>query len=93
MRPLYFHHNLAAGKLASIDSNKTLSTIIMPLMWDNVTEIKSIIFGSVYGSKMRNVSRCRPTVSHETILATKQKFFFTKVAPVKSMTDIIPLGF
>ena len=65
----------------------------MPLMRDNVTEIKSIIFGSVYGSKMRNVSRCRPPVSHETILATKQKSFFTKVAPVKSMTDIVPLGF
>ena len=27
------------------------------------------------------VSRCRPTVSNENILATKQEFFFTKVTP------------
>ena len=33
------------------------------------------------------------TVSNETILATKQEFFFTKVAPVQSITDIILLGF
>ena len=44
-----------------------------------------------YGSKTRKVSRC--TVSNETILATKQKFFFTKVAPVQSITDIVLLGF
>ena len=29
-----------------------------------------------YGSKIRKVSRCRPTVSTETILATKQEFFY-----------------
>ena len=46
-----------------------------------------------YGSKIRKVSRCRPTVSNETILATKQEFFFTKVAPLQSITDIIILGF
>ena len=46
-----------------------------------------------YGSKIRKVSRCRPTVSNETILATKQEFFFTKVAPVQSITDIVLLGF
>ena len=46
-----------------------------------------------YGSKIRKVSRCRPTVSNETILATKQEFFFTKVVPVQSITDIIQLGF
>ena len=45
------------------------------------------------GSKIRKVSRYRPTVSNETILATKQEFFFTKVAPVQSITDIVLLGF
>ena len=33
------------------------------------------------------------TVSNETILATKQEFFFTKVAPVNNITDIALLGF
>ena len=46
-----------------------------------------------YGSKIRKVSRCRPAVSNETILVTKQDFFFTKVAPVQSITDIELLGF
>ena len=46
-----------------------------------------------YGSKIRKVSRCRPTVSNETILETKQEFFFTKGAPVQSITDIVLLGF
>ena len=53
----------------------------------------STIYLDGYGSKIRKVSGCRPTVSNETILATKQEFFFTKVAPVQSMTDIVPLGF
>ena len=46
-----------------------------------------------YGSKIWKVSRCRRTVSNETILATKQEFFFTKVVPVQSITDIVLLGF
>ena len=46
-----------------------------------------------YDSKTRNVSRCRPTVPNEIILATKQEFFFTKVAPVQKITDILLLGF
>ena len=46
-----------------------------------------------YGSKIQKVSRCRPAVSNETILATKQEFFFTKAAPVQSIADIVPLGF
>ena len=33
------------------------------------------------------------TVSNETILATKQEFFFTKVAPVQSITDFVLLDF
>ena len=32
-------------------------------------------------------------MSSEIILATKQEFFFTKVAPVRSITDIVLLGF
>ena len=47
----------------------------------------------VYGSKIRKVSICRATVSNETFLATKQEFFFTKAAPVQSITDIVLLGF
>ena len=46
-----------------------------------------------YGSKIRKVSKCRTTLSNETILATKQEFFFTKEAPVQSITDIVRLGF
>ena len=47
----------------------------------------------VYGSEITKVSRCRPTVSNETILATKQEFSSTKGAPVKSITDIVLVGF
>ena len=43
--PLHYNHNLAAGKLRTIDSK---CTIIMSLMWDIVTEIKSNIFGWVW---------------------------------------------
>ena len=46
-----------------------------------------------YGSKKRKVSTCRPTVSNETILATKQEFFFTKVAPVQSIMTLYYWGF
>ena len=46
-----------------------------------------------YGSKIWEVSRCRPTVSNETILGTKQRFFFTKIAPVQSITDIALFSF
>ena len=46
-----------------------------------------------YDSKIRKVSRCIHTVSNEIILATKQEFFFTKVAPVQSINDIVLLGF
>ena len=42
---------------------------------------------------MRKVSRCRPSVSNETILATGQEFFYTKVAPTESITDIALLDF
>ena len=32
------------------------------------------------------------TLSNETILATKQEFFFTKVVPVQSITAIVPMA-
>ena len=72
-------------KLWSIDSNKTKG------YYNNAINVRIYLDG--YGSKIRKVSRCRPTVSNETILATKQEFFFTKVAPVQSITDIVLLGF
>ena len=46
-----------------------------------------------YGSKIRKVSRCRPTVSNENILETKQEFSFTNVVSVQSIADILLLGF
>ena len=46
-----------------------------------------------YGSKIRKVRRCKPAVSNETILPTRQELFFTKLAPVDSITDIILLHF
>ena len=57
-----------------------------------MTEIKLSIFGRD-GSKIRKVSRCRPAVSNETILATRQEILFTKAIPVKSITDIVLLVF
>ena len=39
------------------------------------------------------LSRCRTAASNDTILATRQEFFFTKVAPVQSITDIILFDF
>ena len=46
-----------------------------------------------YGSEIWKVSRCRPAVLNETILATRQGFFFTKLAPVQSITGIVLLDF
>ena len=63
----------------------------------SLTEITWLRSSSIsldgYSSKMRKVSRCRPTVWNESILATRQEFFFTKVAPVQSITDIVLLDF
>ena len=39
------------------------------------------------------MSGCRPAVSNETIVATRQEFFFTKLAPMQSITDIVLLDF
>ena len=44
-----------------------------------------------YGSKIRKVSRCRPAASNQNILATRQEFFYTNVAPVQSITGIVLL--
>ena len=46
-----------------------------------------------YGSKIRKVSRCKAIVSNEATLEATQEFFFAKVAPVQSITDIALLGF
>ena len=103
----YFHHNmalknlvLAAGKRETVDSKKTWlqSTILMSLMWDNVTEINFNIFGQEkirkhLGSKIMEVNRCRPAASNENILANRQEFFLTNVAPMQSITDIVLLDF
>ena len=64
----------------------------MPVLWDKWLE-SSDIYLDGYGSKIWKVSRCRPTVSIEIILATKQELLFIKIAPVQRMTDIVPLGF
>ena len=42
---------------------------------------------------LKNIEFHGFTVSNETILATKQEFFFTKVALVQSITEIVLLGF
>ena len=52
----------------------------MTLMRDNVTEIKLNIYGWVW-------------LINEAIQATRQEFFFTKVASVQSITDIALLDF
>ena len=46
-----------------------------------------------YGSKIRKVIRCRHAVLTEIIVATRQEIFFTKVAPVQTITDIVLLVF
>ena len=61
------------------------------MVLSNVINVRMHLDG--YGSKIRKVSRYRPAVSYETIPATKKEFFFTKVAPVQSITDIVLLGF
>ena len=44
-------------------------------------------------SEFKNIEFHDFTVSDETFLATKQEFFFTKVVPVQSITDIVLLRF
>ena len=59
--------------------------------YNNVINVRISLGG--YGSKIQKVSRCRSSVSDETILATKLEFFFTKVVSVQSITDIVILNF
>ena len=59
--------------------------------YNNTINVRISLDG--YDSKIQKVSRYRPTLSNGTILATKQEFFFTKVAPVKSITDVVLLDF
>ena len=55
-----------------------------------MTDIKlNILDGN--GSKIWKVSRWRTAVSNETIVATIQGLFFTKVAPLQSITDSVLL--
>ena len=64
----------------------------MPLIW--ITWLRPSAISLVgYGCKIRNVSRCWLTLSNRTILATKQELFFTKLAPVQSITDTEGLDF
>ena len=44
-------------------------------------------------SEFKNIDFHDFTVSNEAIPATKQEFFFTKVAPVQSITGIVLLVF
>ena len=44
-----------------------------------------------YGSKIWKVSRWRPAVSSETTLTATQEFFFTNVAPMQRITEIVLL--
>ena len=51
------------------------------------------IFSDGYSSKMEKVSKYKPAVSNETILATRHEIFFTIVTPVQSTNDVVLLGF
>ena len=55
-----------------------------------MTETNINIFG--YGSIIQRESRRIPVVSNETILKNRQEFFFAKVAPAQSITNIVLLG-
>ena len=69
---------------------ENLETLIQTRLeeyYNNIINVRISLDG--YGSKIRKISRSRPTVSNETILATKQEFFFTEVALVQSITDIV----
>ena len=79
MWPLYYHHILA------------LIQARLKGYYNNAINMRISLDG--YGSKIRKVSECRLAVSNKTILTTKQEFFFTKVAPVQSITDIVLWSF
>ena len=64
----------------------------MPLMWDNMTRTKCNIFGQVWLWNMESKQMQDYSIIW-TIVASKQEFFFNKVAPVQSIADIVPLNF
>ena len=68
--PLYYHHTLAAGKLINIDLK---CTIIMPLMWDNVTKINCNIFEWVW--LLKNLFFSNVYISVNTIFECCYLFF------------------
>ena len=75
-----FTEKILNGKIHFLCSDKTSNYIV------NIrVEIKN--------SEFKNIEFHDFTVSTETIISTKQEFFFTKVDPVQSITDIAPLGF
>ena len=59
-----YHHILAAEKLW-----EALIQTRPKGYYDNAINVKISLEG--YGSKIRKVSKCRPTASNETILAAK----------------------
>ena len=75
----YYHHISATGNLGI-----TVKDIIGGC-FNNVTNVRCKI------TWLR--CRYRPAVSNKTILATRQEFFFTKVAPVQSINDTVFLDF
>ena len=76
---------------SSWDLEEALIQIRLKGYYNNTINMRISLDG--YGSRIRKVSRRRPTVSNETILANKQEFFLTKVAPVQGITAIVLLGF
>ena len=76
---------------SSWDLEEALIQIRLKGYYNNTINMRISLDG--YGSRIREISRCRPTVSNETILANKQEFFFTKAAPVQGITAFALLGF
>ena len=74
-----------------MENLEALIQIRLKECYNNTTNVRISLDG--YDSKIWKVTRCRPTLSNETILVTKQEFFFTKVAPMQSITDIVLLCF
>ena len=75
-----FTEEILNGKIHFLCSDKTTSYIV------NIrVEIKN--------SEFKNIEFHNFTASIETIISTMQEFFFTKVDPVQSITDITLLGF
>ena len=90
MWSLYYLLILAAGKLESIDSIGGFYNNAINVRQHDWYEAQYLWKAMALKYKKR---KCRPAVWNETILATRQEFFFTEVAPVQSITDIALLDF